>query len=102
MSQRIDPTEVREDQFGAWRNHPMSRFMFQYLNERADEMEQLALAQWRSGKLTLVTEQEMRGRVSEMRDIAAIDFKAIAGFYGLEIKEEEPKEEDTNGKPSTE
>lgn len=97
MTNRIDPREITAQQYGAWRQHPMTRFMLQYMDDFADTLVAKANADWLAGTLELKDSDEMRGRINCLKEVTTLPWSAIAAFYGIEKPEEE-----SNGKPSTE
>jgi hypothetical protein len=84
-------TDIHPDQFGAWRAHPVTVFMFDFYKAKAEAFEATLVERWRAGNLKLVDEQEGRGRVMTLTEITEINWNSILSFYGLEPKPENPE-----------
>jgi hypothetical protein len=95
MTDRIPVTDIAPEQYAQWRQHPVTRFMFQFMDDCAKRTEEELLFRWRAGALKMVDEQEGRGRVLQLRDIPEWKWASIQEFYGIAVKsDQEPTEED--------
>ena len=74
--------EMSDQQFQMWRHHPVTSLVLGFLADYAGGLEKEVLTRWRSGSLRLGDEQEARGRVLALAEVAALDVAAIRQFYG--------------------
>lgn len=53
----------------------------QFLRDVGDDLRKGMLEQWESGEIVLATEQEARGRLAAVTEMADIEFGEIVKFY---------------------
>lgn len=98
MTERMTAADFVPEQYGAWRSHPMTVFMFQFFSDKARDFEQELLKRWRHGNLKLIDEGEGRGRVMTLDEIPTITWNDILVFYQLPpIEQKEQPTEEGNG-----
>jgi len=81
------PVSFAAEDYALWRHHPVTKVFLQYVNDFALVLEREAIDRWRAGSLRLIDEQEMRGRVVTLRELAELPFEAISMFYDGEKQE---------------
>ena len=72
---------IEEAEYKAWRHHPVTRLVLQYLEDYRAALVKEAVGRWESGKLVLTDEHELRGRILVVREIGELPFSAIEEFY---------------------
>ena len=92
MTERLTVKDIAPEQYAAWRNHPVTQFMFQYFTDYAATLERAMLLEWRAGKAKLSDETEARGRVIQLTEIPELKWQSIERFYGIEPKPEDTEE----------
>ena len=91
---------VSEDQYRAWKQHPVTLAQRQYLKHFAEAQRQAHLGRWESkGETPLneMLEQEALGRIKSLEEIAGLEFHHMADFYISENEEPDADEADPNG-----
>lgn len=78
--------EITDQQFALWRHHPVSAVVLQYLDDLSAAIAKDMLARWQTGALSLVHEQEVRGRMVAYAELASIDAARLREFYGVAAK----------------
>jgi hypothetical protein len=78
---------LTKDDLEAWRVHPVTEVVHQYLRDYAQWMRE----QWAEGENWTV---EAKFQVQNFEDLAAIDLDAIETFYDMK---EDPNEQDSEG-----
>ena len=77
---RVNDLHSRE--YEVWRDHPVSKWLRDYLNDYADYLRGEHMADWESGKLLDQREEWMRlGRVQALTDIVNLRFVDFTDFY---------------------
>lgn len=61
-----------------------------FLPDRARALQDEIVQRWVGKRLNLVDEQEARGRVIELTELAELKFEAIQAFYGVAPTEAKP------------
>lgn len=98
MTERMTAAEFTPGQYGAWRSHPMTVFMFGFFDDKARAFEQEILKRWRHGTLKMLDEAEGRGRVMVLEEIPTTEWNDILVFYGLApIEQKDEPTEESNG-----
>lgn len=103
-TRRLNPADLQQDHMGAWRNHPVTKLVFQYLADRDDAIKQMVLNGWVGGQIKLVDEQVYRGQLMAFTHVREISWQNIRDFYSLPAAPDaagdqptintEPKEDD--------
>ena len=86
---------VQEDQYRAWRRHPVTKLFHRYLADFADALRRDHMARWEEGADDEATEKEALGRVRALTEVKDLEFAHIALFYEDASIEEDQGE--TNG-----
>jgi len=86
-------TELKPTEFALWKNTPITKLFFEYLEAAARDYQDKALAEWLSDSLDLPTSNEMRGRIWCLRELQRLDLDDIRRTYGLEPYTPEAKAE---------
>lgn len=84
---------ITEVDFQQWQHDPITKMFMKYLREYSGALRESVLAQWETGALQLVTEQEAKGRIKTLTEVADLTFAPILVFYGVATEQEEPKED---------
>lgn len=80
---------ITERDFLAWRHDPVTKVFMKYLRDYGGAVKARVVAQWETGALQLMTEQEARGRYLVTKEIAELQFSSIIGLYAVDEPEEE-------------
>ena len=94
MSEPITAKDIEPAQFAAWRQHPVTAVMFQFMRDFAGTIEKKMLDDWRGGRAKLSDETEARGRVLALTEIPALEWKSVQAFYGIAPEPEEEQKPD--------
>lgn len=85
---------------GAWRNHPVTKMIFQYLRDREEAIEGNVLAGWKAGQLKIVDEQVFRGQVMAFEHVRGLSWAQFMDFYGLTVAPaQDPNQPTINTEP---
>lgn len=57
--------------------------VLRYLNDFADGLSKEMLGRWQAGTLKLTDEQEARGRILAIKEVAELPIEAVRAFYGI-------------------
>lgn len=74
-------TDIDQLDYASWKHHPVSETFRQYLADFRDMLIKETVAQWRSGKIQLSTEQQLLGRIQVIDEILDLEFSHIEEFY---------------------
>src|ERR1043166_2513891 len=85
---------VAAEQYAQWRQSPAGKMFRAFLSDYAKRLEFEALQRWRAGSLVLADEHDIRHRIVQIAEIAALSFDAIAEFYDVPEQATEPENED--------
>lgn len=83
--------DLQAVEFQAWRHHPVSKVVLQYIEDYNDAVYRTAFDAFVGGSLTGLMESEMRGRFLAWRDVSELRFESLLEFYGVSV--EAPKEQ---------
>ena len=84
--------ELTPEQFQLWRRHPVSALLLErFLPDFRRALERDAVGGWLNNRLSLIAEQEVRGRLLAFNEIEQLSLGAMRVFYGLPEKSEEDK-----------
>ena len=77
--------ELSAQQFQEWRRHPVSQLLLErYLPDLRRGLEREAWNAFLSNRLSLVAEQELRGRLLTMVELEQLPLAVVRVFYGLD------------------
>lgn len=94
------PTDLTRDHMGAWRNHPVTKLIFQYLKDREETIELNVLAGWKSGQIKIVDEQVFRGQVMAFEHVRGLAWDQVMEFYGIQTAPaQDPNQPTLNTEP---
>ena len=85
--------DLKEVDFAHWKHHPVTELVMQYLEDFRRETIKEIIASWELGNLSLMTEQEARGRNLALQELTELGLSQIKAFYGVE----DAAEVDTDG-----
>lgn len=88
---------VTEDQYLAWRLHPVTVLLHRFLQEHSEELGRDHQAQWLQGTLDPKTDAEQRARVLVNLEVAGLEFEHLVSFY----KTDDQRSKDQQDEPST-
>lgn len=80
---------ITERDFLMWKHDPVTKVFMKYLRDYGDAVKGRVVAQWETGALQLMTEQEARGRYLVTKEITELDFGSMYSLYADPSKEEE-------------
>lgn len=72
---------VQQDQYQAWSHHPVTAAFHQYLRDYAEALRRDHLQRWERGALEADNDQEARGRVLSLIEVADLEFGHMLTFY---------------------
>ena len=75
--------DLATSQFQAWRHHPVSRAVLQFLEDYRDSLRLAALDAFEGGELTAMQEHEARGRMLMCAEIVGLHWENVLLFYGI-------------------
>ena len=81
--------EIKPQDLAAWRHHPVSRLVLQFLADYRDELLRDAITSWFGGGLTATQEGEGRGRAMLAAELVEINYDQLLRFYGVQPAVEE-------------
>ena len=85
--------ELTPEQFNLWRNSPLSRLFLTYLVHKAQDYQDLALAELLSDNgVNEIRQGELRGRVWCLQELQDLNLDDIKRLYGIETPEEKAKD----------
>lgn len=87
MTQVLKASEITKDQFGFWRNHPVTKIILQYMKDKSEAIESNMLIGWKSGSMKLVDEQVWRGHHQSLVMMQNLSWADVMDFYGVEMPE---------------
>ena len=96
MSEPITAKDITPAQFAAWRQHPVTAVMFQFMRDYATLIEKKMIHDWRVGHVKLSDETEARGRVLAFSEITTLEWKSVQAFYDIEPEPEEEQKPDVS------
>lgn len=70
-----------QTEFNVWKQHPISKLYFKYMNDRASDAQESAVDAWLAGRDSKAFTDEARGVVNISRQAAAPSFEDIFHFY---------------------
>lgn len=74
---------ISQEQWSYWHQHPCSRLLRRYLKDYAEATEMAAVELWKSGKIELSLEHEMRSRIVQLKEIEILKFEDLMKFYDV-------------------
>lgn len=85
---------VTKEQFGEWRQHPATKFFFEFLNNRKNLLTSYCMEGWLKGLKEFQADGEVdRGRILELMEVCDITHQVIETFYKeLENDSENPED----------
>ena len=92
--------ELRPTDWAAWRRHPCSTILAQYLLDSSVQAQREALALLLARKLDETRQAELRAKIILCGDIAEITLDEIKIHYGLETEAERKEREEAQGEQS--
>lgn len=75
---------IVESDYQAWRHHPVTRLLLQYIADYRDVLVRETITRWEGGGLVLADEHEMRARVMILKELGELPWSAIQEFYQME------------------
>lgn len=72
---------IEEPEFKAWRHHPVTKLLLQYLADYRESLIKEAVGRWEAGQLILTDEHELRARVVTVKELIELQFTMIVEFY---------------------
>lgn len=75
---------LSDAQFRAWRHHPVSEVVLQYLRDYRAALLAEMQDRWLQGVTRIADEQEARGRALAVGELAELQLDAVRAFYGAE------------------
>ena len=84
-------TELSENSFAQWRNHPVTRLVFdQFMRDDCESKLRLLLHLWLTQAAAMQDEKALRGEMLAMLRFRDISLPEIRAFYGLPERDTEP------------
>ena len=59
----------------------MTQLYLRFLDDKRQELERIAIAQWKAGTLSLQADQTIRGQIIELEEVIDTPFEQIVEFY---------------------
>lgn len=75
--------ELSEADYQLWKRHPISKILFQFLEDRGSNWTEVAMAQWLNGSMQLAQDQEFRHKIQMCKELIDLRVDDIKGFYQL-------------------
>lgn len=83
---------ITERDYLAWRHDPVTKVFLKYLRDYGAAVKGRVVAQWETGALHLMTEQEARGRYLVTKEISELKFDSMLTLYAVEEEEQSRNE----------
>lgn len=75
--------ELTETDYQLWKRHPISKILFQFLEDQGANLTEVAMDNWLNGTMQLALDQELRHKIQFCKELIDLRVDDIKGFYQL-------------------
>ncbi len=73
--------DMSEQDYQAWKRHPVSQILFEFLVDKSVDYRTGVLQRWEQNAITLTEENEFKFRIQTLRELCELTLSDIKAFY---------------------